>query len=318
MVDELARVETALITSVASDLPFVTEIAQHLINAKGKRIRPGFAIASAATGMASVRPVADDVIMGSVAVELVHIGSLYHDDVMDQAETRRSVESVNARWGNLRAILAGDFLLGRASEIAAGLGTEIAALLASTISSLCEGQIRELQSNFNVDCDAEDYIAALEGKTASLLATACRVGAITGGLDRNDVDALTEFGHSYGMAFQVVDDILDVVATTEQLGKPSGNDIMEGNYSLPVIRALRSDVGADLRPLLTAFMTPEERDQALVLIRTSPGVAEALDVARSYADKAAAALSGLPDNPGSAALRTAATHLVNRVTSPLI
>lgn len=318
MVDELGRVEDALVSGVASDLPFVTEIAQHLINAKGKRIRPGFAIASAATGLAELGPVHDDVIMGGVAVELVHIGSLYHDDVMDQAETRRSVQSVNSRWGNLHAILAGDFLLGRASEIAAALGTEVAGLLASTISALCEGQIRELQSNFDVTCTPEDYLAAIEGKTASLLATACRIGAITAGLERDRVEALTEFGHSYGMAFQVVDDILDVVATDEQLGKPSGNDILEGNYSLPVIRALRSDVGEDLRRLLTESITPEERDQALVLIRTSPGVADALDVARSYADKAAGALSGLPDNPGSAALRTAAEHLVNRVAAPLV
>lgn len=317
MVDELGRVENALIKSVQSDLAFVTELAQHLINAKGKRIRPGFAIAAAASGMTKLGPVSQDVIDGGVAVELVHIGSLYHDDVMDQAITRRSVESVNARWGNLRAILAGDYLLGQASEIAATLGVEIAALLGSTISALCEGQIRELQSNFDVDCSAEDYIGAIEGKTASLLATACRVGAITGGLDRTHVDSLTEFGHSYGMAFQVVDDILDLVATDEQLGKPSGNDIMEGNYSLPVIRALRSEGGEELRKLLNAFITPEERDRALVIIRMSPGVAEALDVARSYADKAAASLTALPDNPGSAALRTAAEHLISRVSAPL-
>lgn len=318
MVGDLDRVEAELISSVQSDLPFVTDIAQHLINARGKRIRPGFAIASAATVLDPAVPVDIDVIRGGVAVELVHIGSLYHDDVMDDAETRRSVSSVNAKWGNLRAILAGDYLLGRASEIASDLGTEVASLLARTISALCEGQIRELQANFQIDRTAEDYEAAIEGKTASLLATACRIGAITGGLDRHLVDSLTEFGHSYGMAFQVVDDILDVVATDEQLGKPSGNDILEGNYSLPVIRALRSHVGEDLRSLLTATITPEQRDQALVLIRTSPGVAEALDVARSYADKAAASLSSLPDTEGSAALRAAADHLVNRVAAPLV
>ena len=315
---DLARVETEIMASVESDLDFMTEISQHLIKAKGKRVRPGFAIAAAATANKDSVPVHHDVIMAGVSVELIHIGSLYHDDVMDQATTRRSVESVNARWGNLKAILAGDYLLGQSSEIAAGLGTDVAALMAQTISKLCEGQIRELQDNFNVDRTPEDYIAAIEGKTASLLATACRVGAMTGGLDSPMIESLTEFGYSYGMAFQVVDDILDVVATDEQLGKPSGNDILEGNYSLPVIRALRSDVGPQLRSLLTAFIDEDERDQALVLIRTSPGVAEALDVARAYADKAAASLTSLADNAAGTALRAAADHLISKVSNPLI
>jgi len=315
---DLARVETALVDNVKTDLDFLTDIAQHLIRAGGKRVRPGFAIAAAATGMSAGEPAPQDVILGAASVELVHLGSLYHDDVMDEATTRRSVDSVNAKWGNLRAILAGDFLLGRASEIAASLGTEVAGLLAATIGTLCEGQIRELQATYQIDRTVEDYDASINGKTASLLATACRIGAITGGLDRPIVDSLTEFGHSYGMAFQVVDDILDVVATSEQLGKPSGNDILEGNYTLPVLRALRSsEVGEQLRSLLSPEITPEQRDEALVLVRTSPGVAESLDVARGWADKASASLSPLPDSAGTNALRAAADHLIRRVSNPL-
>src|SRR4051794_9634745 len=160
--------------------------------------------------------------MGAVAVELVHLGSLYHDDVRDEARTRRTVESVNARWGNLQAILAGDFLLARASEIAASLGTEVAKLLAATISRLCEGQILELQHTYNLERSETAYLSSIAGKTAALYSTACRIGSIVAELPREEVEALTAFGHAYGMAFQVVDDILDLVASDEQLGKPAG------------------------------------------------------------------------------------------------
>jgi heptaprenyl diphosphate synthase len=182
--------------------------------------------------------VSDDVVHGGVAVELVHLGSLYHDDVIDEAPTRRTVESVNARWGNLTAILAGDFLLARASEIAASLGTEVAGLLAATIGRLCEGEVGELKTAYNVDRTEVAYFAAIEGKTAALFATACRIGALVGSLPRPQVDALTEFGLGYGMAFQIVDDVLDVTATEAELGKPVGHDLVEGVYTLPVLRAL--------------------------------------------------------------------------------
>jgi len=314
---DLARVEQLLIESVHSDLPMLAEAAAHLAKAGGKRVRPGFAIASAATAHDAVQAAELPVLMGGVAVELVHLGSLYHDDVMDEATTRRSAPAANQRWGNVVAILTGDFLLAQSSIIAADLGTEVSALLGQTIAELADGQIRELQDTDNFDRTAEDYYAAISGKTASLLACACRVGGIAGNLARPQIDSLTEFGHSYGMAFQIVDDILDVVATSEQLGKPAGNDILEGNFTLPVLRALRGENGDQLRSLIEAGLTPETRDQALVLVRTSPGIADALDAARSWADKAQSSLGGLDDSPGATALRAAATHLVERARAPL-
>src|SRR5687767_12361044 len=219
--------------------PFLSEVAGHLVSAGGKRIRPALTAAAALAGGA---PVTDDVVQGGISVELVHIGSLYHDDVMDEADSRRGVQSVNARWGNLTAILAGDFLLARASEIAASLGTEVAALLAATIGRLCEGQVGELQTAFSVERTEDAYLRSIRGKTASLLSTACRIGALTGGLDRPAVDALTRFGDAVGMVFQIRDDVLDVVGTDAQLGKPAGNDLVEGVYTLPVIRALADPV----------------------------------------------------------------------------
>ena len=180
MVDDLLRTEGELLRVVRAEGDFLTEIASHLIKAGGKRVRPGFAMASAAVLDPAGSPAAIDVIRGGCAVELVHIGSLYHDDVMDDATTRRSVKSVNAEWGNLRAILAGDYLLGRASELASDLGTEVASLLATTITQLCEGQILELESAYDPTRTVERYERSITGKTASLLATACRIGAIVG------------------------------------------------------------------------------------------------------------------------------------------
>ena len=318
MMDDLARTEQELLRVVAADGDFLTDIAGHLIKAGGKRVRPGFAMAAAAALDFSGAPATLDVIRGGCAVELVHIGSLYHDDVMDDATTRRGVSSVNAEWGNHRAILAGDYLLGRASELAAALGTEAAGLLATTITQLCDGQIQELQAQFDTDRSVDAYERSITGKTASLLGTACRIGAIVGGLPRPVVESLTEFGLAYGMAFQIVDDILDVIATDEEAGKPTGNDLLEGIYTLPVLHALDDPaVGPGLRSLLTAQITLDERDCARILIRESNGVTIALDVAQSFADKAAGALSDLPDTPGAAALRAASDDLIARANAPL-
>src|SRR3989442_11018903 len=217
---DLSRVESALRASVETDDPFLTDVATHLIGAGGKRLRPVLALCAGCAGGA--RPAPTDVVTGAVAIELVHLGSLYHDDVIDEATTRRGVESVNARWSNIVAILAGDYLLARASSLAASLGVEVAAVLAATIGELCQGQVLELQRLFDVDRDEAAYFGSIAGKTASLMATACRIGAIVGGLDRPAVEGLTEYGRHVGMIFQIVDDVLDLHATDEELGKPSG------------------------------------------------------------------------------------------------
>src|SRR5688500_7416662 len=176
--DHLARSEQALRHSVAAMDPFLGEVGGHLIAAGGKRVRPALAMAAA---VAVGRPITDEVVLGGVSCELVHIGSLYHDDVMDEATTRRSVESVNHRWGNLVAILAGDFLLARASEIAASLGTEVAALLARTIVHLCEGQVSELRTMFDTGRSEQACLSSITNKTASLTAAPCRIGGLVAG-----------------------------------------------------------------------------------------------------------------------------------------
>lgn len=314
MLGDLERVDQALQAAVQADLELLTDIAGHLVTAGGKRVRPGFAIASAATPLHDPRPVSDEVIAGGAAVELVHLGSLYHDDVMDDAVLRRGIPSVNVAWGNHRAILAGDFLLARASEIAASLGTEVAGLLASTIAKLCDGQIRELEATGDVSRTAEAYEASIAGKTASLLATACRIGAITAELPRDHVDALGDFGEAYGFAFQIVDDILDLTATEEQLGKPAGNDLTEGVFTLPVIVALEGPDGHELRELLAAeVLEPPAHARSLEIVRSGDGVATARSRAQTWAEKAAAPLTSLPPTAATRALQAAADHLIARV-----
>jgi heptaprenyl diphosphate synthase len=317
MASHAARVEAALAASVAAEDELMAEMAGHLITAGGKRVRPLFTVASAAAlatdAEAVDAAVTDEVVLGGVAVELVQVGSLYHDDVIDEAETRRGVDSVNIRWGNLKAILAGDFLLAKASEIAAGLGTEVAGLLAATIGRLCQGEVRELRRVYDVGRTEDDYLAAIEGKTASLFATACRIGALVSDLPRDRVEDLTTFGLRYGMAFQIVDDVLDVVATDEQLGKPSGLDLAEGVYTLPVIRALAAEGGAPLAELLGAPIGPEAVERARALVQASGAVSEAIALAGTHVAGACEALEAFGDTPATLALAGGARHLLSSV-----
>ena len=304
------RVEEELRLAVKAPTEAISEMAGHLIGAGGKRVRPLFAIAAGACAAGNDGPASLEVVRGGVSVELVHLGSLYHDDVIDEAVTRRGIESVNARWGNLRAILSGDFLLAKASEIAASLGVEVAGLLAATIGRLCEGEVLELNDAYQVARTEAAYLQAIEGKTASLLSSACRIGAIVGGLDRPDIDRLTAFGTAYGMAFQIVDDVLDVTATDEELGKPAGHDLVEGAYNLPTLRALAGPNGDQLREILGTPIEGETWERARTLVRESDGCEEALDVARQYVAEAVDLLAPFEDRPAAVALQGAARHLV--------
>jgi len=242
----------------------------------------------------------------------VQTGSLYHDDVMDEADTRRGVDTVNAKWGNLQAILAGDFLLSRASEIAASLGTEVAGLLARTIGRLCEGQIEELRHTYNAARPEASYLSSISGKTASLFATAARIGGLVADLDRPLIDALTEYGEAFGMVFQIADDLLDISATDEQLGKPAGHDMVEGVYTLPVLRTLQAGCVAavELLSLLGKPLVGVEQEKALAIVRSNAGVVAATGVAREWAVRAESACDRLPASASTEVLRAAPAALL--------
>jgi heptaprenyl diphosphate synthase len=298
----LVRVEESLRAATAGEDPLLAEVAGHLVRAGGKRLRPALVVAAARVSCPGSACVPDAVVQGGVAVELVHLGSLYHDDVMDEARSRRGVESANSRWGNLVAILAGDFLLARASEIAASLGTEVAALLARTIGQLCEGEVAQLRHAFDPGRSEEAYFASIGGKTASLMAAAARIGALTGGARREHVEALTSYGYSIGIAFQIWDDVRDLVSDEAELGKPAGHDLVEGTYTLPVIRALAvPGVGDDLKSVLGAPLDRAGRDRARHLVLSTAAVESSVRTARAWADRAEASLEPLLGAAGDSA-----------------
>ena len=307
--EDRERVERALLESVRTPDPYLTEIASHLLVAGGKRLRPMFSVVAA---QIAGGPTTDEAIRGGIACELVHLGSLYHDDVMDESPTRRGVETVNAKWGNLQAILAGDFLLSRASEIAASLGTEVAALLARTIGRLCEGQIEELRHTYNVARPVESYLSSIAGKTASLYATSARIGGLVSGFPAPVVDALTEFGEAYGMVFQIADDLLDISSTDEQLGKPAGHDMVEGVYTYPVLHTLASG-GTPARELVDLLGKPlgaAEKDKALSIVRSNGGLDAAHEMARTYVTAAERACDRMPNSAATEALRATPSALL--------
>jgi len=331
LADDLARVEARLHESVQHPDRFLGEVASHLVTAGGKRIRPTLTLcaayaatgappplvdaasgASSGNGRRSHLPASEDAVTGAVAVELVHLGSLYHDDVIDEAETRRGVPSVNARWSNIVAILSGDYLLARASALAASLGADVAGLLADTIGELCRGQVLELQHLYDVSRSQEDYQSTIEGKTASLFGTACRIGGMVSDVDDPTLDALTRYGHHLGMCFQIVDDCLDLTATDETLGKPAGQDLVEGIYTLPVIYALGAS--DPLHDLLGAPLDPARLLEAHTLATSDGAVPAALDVARDHATKAGEALAGAEnlDPAVTAGLQRLVDGLVSR------
>ena len=230
----LDRVEDALKKAVGADSELLATTAKYLLTAGGKRFRPMLVLLSGYFG----DPTDPRLIPGSVAIELVHQATLYHDDVIDEADERHGVPAANARWDNTVAILTGDYLFARASELSADLGPEVCRLLAQTIAVLCDGQIREVDSSGKVEQDQDNYLGIIRRKTGVLIATSCRLGGMLSDATTEHTEVLEGFGESLGMAFQLSDDIMDFTASQLELGKEPGQDMKEGVYTLPVLHAL--------------------------------------------------------------------------------
>jgi len=308
----LALVETRLREATTSDDPFLTGIAQHLMDG-GKRYRPMLAQVAAELGSND----GDESVEAGVAVELVHLGSLYHDDVIDEAASRRGTVSVNTNWSNTIAILAGDFLLARASEVASPLGTEAVALLARTYAQLCEGQVLELQLTGDLEHGPDRYFTVIERKTASLIRTSARLGAMAGGASAEAIAAATRWGHEVGMVFQLTDDVLDLTATDEFLGKPAGSDIREGTFTLPVLDALASPAGREIRTLLVGGKPyrREAVERVIEIVRDGGFVAATLAEAARRIDASIEAVGALPDSDVTKVFTGLGEYLVDRVAA---
>jgi heptaprenyl diphosphate synthase len=307
----LDAVETLLRESVKSDYPFVTETSAHLLTAGGKRFRPLVVLLAAQFG----DPQAPGVVPAAVVVELTHLATLYHDDVQDEADLRRGAASANALWGNTVAILTGDFLFARASDILADLGPEAVRLQARTFERLVQGQIREAVGPEAGGDAVDHHLRVLRDKTGSLIGTSARFGAMLSGADPEVTDRLTEYGERIGIAFQLSDDLLDVTADSAELGKTPGTDLREGVPTLPVLLLeRRPHTGdAELRELLDSDLSDDARlAQAVKALREHPVMDDARAEVQRWADDARASLAALPDIPARRALDALCDYVVRR------
>jgi heptaprenyl diphosphate synthase len=307
----LERVEDLLHREVTSGYQFVTETSLHLIDAGGKRFRPLFTLLGAQMGP---RPEADDVITAAAVVELIHLATLYHDDVMDDATMRRGAPSANSRWDNSVAILTGDFLFAHASRLVADLGPEAVRIIAETFAELVTGQMRETRGPRPDDDPVEHYLTVIAEKTGSLIATAGRYGGMFSGCTPEQVESLRRFGAVIGTAFQISDDIIDITSPADSSGKTPGTDLREGVLTLPMLYALQDPAAADrLRVLLAGPITDDaEVAEALDLLRSSPGLERAREVLAEHASAARGELAKLPDCPAAKALASLTTYVVAR------
>jgi heptaprenyl diphosphate synthase len=306
----LDEVEAALEKAVRADSEMLARTSSYLLKAGGKRFRPMLVLLSGYFG----DPADPRLVAGSVAIELVHQATLYHDDVIDEADARHGVPAANVRWDNTVAILTGDYLFARASEISTDLGTDICALLARTIATLCDGQIREVEAAGRVDQTEDAYMDIIRRKTGALIATSCRLGGMLSDAPAKDVDVLEEFGEALGLAFQLSDDIMDVTATERELEKEPGQDLREGVFTLPVLYALhQGSDGDELRGLLASGRA--ERDhltRSLEIVRSPHGLAHARAAVVAEVDRAQALVRRLPRGAARFALDQLAEYLAAR------
>jgi heptaprenyl diphosphate synthase len=259
------------------------------------------------------RPEADEVITAAAVVELVHLATLYHDDVMDSATMRRGAPSANSRWDNTVAILTGDFLFAHASRLVADLGPAAVRIIAETFAELVTGQMRETRGPLEGDDEVAHYLAVIAEKTGSLIATSGRYGGMFSGCTPEQVESLRRFGAAIGTAFQISDDIIDITSPSDSSGKTPGTDLREGIHTLPMLYALQSPGAERLRTLLARPITDDaEVEEALALLRVSPGLDRAREVLAEHASAARAELARLPDCPAGKALSALTLFVVDR------
>ena len=287
----LAAVEDRLREEIVSDYELADITARHLVEAGGKRFRPLLVLLASHFGDAK----AEGIVPAAVVVELTHLATLYHDDVMDEATIRRGAESANSRWGNTVAILSGDFLFARSSKLLADLGPEAVRVQAQTFERLVIGQLRESVGPQGNEDPIVHHLEVLADKTGSLIAAAGRYGAMMSGVSPELTDKISDFGESIGIAFQLSDDLLDI--ESDDSGKTPGTELREGIRTLPVLFALAdSDTPDRLRDLLSRPLPNDaEHAEALAALRVHPAMDQAREVLEQWADRARERLTALPD-----------------------
>ena len=313
LAEGLGEVEVVLREVIRSDEQFISDAAVHLVDAGGKRFRPLFTLLAGQFGEDGEDGRAG-VVKAAAAVELVHLATLYHDDVMDEATMRRGAKSANARWDNTVAILTGDYLFANASRLVADLGPDPSRIIAETFGALVTGQMRETTGARDGDDPIEHYLTVVGQKTGSLIATAGRFGAMLSGARQAYVDALRSFGELIGIAFQISDDIIDIASPSDELGKAQGTDLREGIRTLPMLYALEDDrENTRLMDLLRVPLTTNgDVAEALELLRASTGLKHARETLTYYAQRARTELTTLPASPARDACESVTDYLAER------
>jgi len=304
-------VEELLREHIKGDYPLVEETSRHLVAAGGKRLRPLLTLISSHFGDSTRK----EIVPAAVVCELTHLATLYHDDVMDEAPLRRGVESANNRWGNTIAILTGDYLFSKASDLLADLGPEAVRLQARTFERLVIGQIMETQGPQNGEDPLAHYLRVVGDKTGSLIATSARFGGMLSGAPREVTETLTKFGEQIGIAFQLADDVIDIASESNQSGKTPGTDLREGVPTLVTLNVMASTKveDAELQRLLSAPIHDEDTvAQVLRALRKHDGLNQAREQLGQVAKQARAALGPLPLTPATAALFSLCDAVIDR------
>ena len=306
----LDEVEKLLSSHIQGEYPLVVETSRHLVEAGGKRFRPLLALIASHFGNGQSR----EVIEAAVVCELTHVATLYHDDVMDEAPLRRGVESANNRWGNTVAILTGDYLFSKASDLLADLGPEAVRLQAKTFERLVIGQIQETQGPAAGADPLAHYIEVVANKTGSLIATSARFGALLSGASKEIVETLTDFGEKIGIAFQLADDVIDIASESNQSGKTPGTDLKEGVPTLVTLQIMKSNrpEDAELKALLSAPMDDELVAKVIPQLRNHQALQDARTYLHQLANESKDLLKSLPQGPARSALENLCLAIVDR------
>jgi len=307
---QLNEVEELLKIRIQGDYPLVIETSRHLVEAGGKRLRPLLALITGHLGKMN-----GDVIKAATACELTHLGTLYHDDVMDEASLRRGVESANNRWGNSVAILTGDYLFAKTSNLLSEVGPEAVRLQAVTFERLVIGQILETQGPKNGEDPLTHYLRVVADKTGSLISASARFGAMLSGASKEAMEIVTEFGEKIGVAFQLADDVIDIASDSHQSGKTPGTDLKEGVPTLVTIRVMQSKdpKDAELKALLAKPIHDDKTVAEVILkLRAHPALLESRAQLHEVANNAKKLLSGLPISPARTALENLCSAIVDR------
>jgi heptaprenyl diphosphate synthase len=312
LIADMAKVESLLRSHIEGEYPLVIETSRHLVEAGGKRLRPLLTLLAAQFGDSTNF----DIIKAAVSCELTHLATLYHDDVMDDALLRRGVTSANTKWGNAVAILTGDYLFSKVSDMLADIGPEAVKLQAKTFERLVIGQIKETQGATDGLTPIEHYLKVVSDKTGSLIATSARFGALLSGAKPEVVEILTKFGEKIGIAFQIADDLLDVVSDSTASGKTPGTDLKEGVPTLVTLYVIAANAVED-KELIAKLSKPiaeEDLSSVILKLRSHKALGQVRDYLAEIARDANALLEDLPDGAAKEALKSVAVVLVNRST----